>query len=263
MEAGTIDTAINMLTSYFLTHVPGLTPWEAVGFYALSFFTSGMTAAAGIGGGLVLLAAMTTVYAPGVLIPVHAVIQVGSNGGRAIMMRRDILFLHIPAFTLGSMIGGFAGAQIFAELPVSLLRALLALFILYAAWAPMPRFLRPSKRMFFGLGTITSFLGIFVGGTGPMLAPVIAAASPTRHGIVATHAAMMTLHHITRIAAFGLIGFAFGPYLGFIIGMIVTGLIGTMVGRQFLNRLPEKTFRVVFKTILTVLAVRLLYSAVI
>lgn len=256
MEGGAIETVLD-----YFAEAPGLTGWETIAFYALSVFTSAMTAGAGIGGGVVLLAAFTMVYTPAIVIPVHAVIQLGSNGGRAILMYRDVLFLYLPMFVLGSAIGGFAGAQVFAELPVALLRALLAVFILYAAWGPQIRALAPSKPVFLGLGVLTSFAGVFVGGTGPMIAPFIAAASPARHGVVATHAAMMTLHHLTRIGAFGIIGFAFGPYMGFIIGMIATGFVGTLVGRHFLNKIPERTFRIVFKTILTALALRLLYAA--
>lgn len=230
-------------------------------FYALSFVTSGMTAAAGIGGGLVLLAVMTTVYPPTVLLPVHAVIQLGSNGGRALVMLRDVLVEYLPAFLLGSIIGALAGAQIFAELPVTVLRTVLALFILYAAWAPALRALAPSRRTFFGVGAVASFLGMFVGGTGPMIAPSIAAASERRQSVVATHAAFMTFLHLIRIGAFGILGFAFAPYAGFVIGMIATGFAGTLVGRHFLNKLPERAFRIVFKTILTALALRLLWTA--
>ena len=69
--------------------MPELSPWQAVAFYVLSFFTSAMTAAAGIGGGVVLLAIMATVYPPAVLIPVHGMVQLGSNGGRALLMTGD------------------------------------------------------------------------------------------------------------------------------------------------------------------------------
>ena len=221
-----------------------------------------MTAAAGIGGGIVLLAVLTTAYPPFVLIPVHAVVQLGSNGGRALIMLRHVMWKYLPAFLAGALIGGWAGAEIFAELPVSLLRIILALFILYMVWGPQPKALAPSQRTFVGVGFATSFAGIFVGGTGPMIAPFLAAASPERHAVVATHAMYMTFVHIIRIGAFGFIGFAFAPYAGFLIGMVVTGFIGTVAGRYLLDRIPERAFRIAFKAILTVLALRLLYAAI-
>lgn len=241
--------------------VPDLAPWEAGGFYVLSFFTSAMTAAAGIGGGIVMLAALTTVYPPFVLIPVHAIVQLGSNGGRAAIMPRHVLWRYLPAFLAGAIVGGVAGAQIFAELPTSLLRIILALFILYTVWGPQPKALAPSNRTFVGVGFAASFAGIFVGGTGPLIASFIAAASKERLAVVATHAAFMVFVHIIRIAAFGLLGFAFAPYAGFVIGMIATGFLGTVAGRYFLDRIPERAFRIAFKTILTALALRLLYAA--
>lgn len=241
--------------------MPELSPWEAVAFYVLSFFTSAMTAAAGIGGGVVLLAIMAAVYPPGVLIPVHGMVQLGSNGGRALLMARHVMLGYMPAFLFGGLLGGLAGAQIFAELPVALLRTLLALFILYAAWGPAIRALAPSRRTFFGVGLLASFAGIFVGGTGPMIAPFIAAASADRREVVATHAAFMTFQHIIRVGAFIVIGFAFAPFAGFVIAMVATGFAGTVAGRYFLNRLPERAFRIVFKTVLTLLALRLLWTA--
>ena len=252
---------IDFIIDFFAT-VPDLAAWEAVGFYVLSFFTSAMTAAAGIGGGIVLLAALTTVYPPFVLIPVHAVVQLGSNGGRALIMLRHVMWRYLTAFLAGAAVGGVVGAQIFAELPTSLLRIILGLFILYMVWGPQPKALAPSHRTFAGVGFATSFAGIFVGGTGPMIAPFIAAATPERRTVVATHAMLMTFVHIIRIAAFGVLGFAFAPYAGFVIGMIVTGFLGTVAGRYLLDRIPERAFRVAFKTILTILALRLLYAAV-
>ena len=41
----------------------------------------------------------------------------------------------------------------------------------------------------------------------------------------------MTLQHCLKVIAFGLLGFAFGPYLFIIAAMIVSGFIGTLIGK--------------------------------
>jgi len=43
--------------------------------------------------------------------------------------------------------------------------------------------------------------------------------------------------------------------------MIGVGFLGTMTGRRVLGRLPEKVFALVFRGVITVLALRLLYLA--
>ncbi len=50
-----------------------------------SFVGSFITAAFGIGGGALLLAIMATLMPPAALIPVHGVVQAGSNAGRVAM----------------------------------------------------------------------------------------------------------------------------------------------------------------------------------
>ena len=44
--------------------------------------------------------------------------------------------------------------------------------------------------------------------------------------------------------------------------MLVCGFFGNMAGRRVLSRLPEASFRLVFRVVLSLLALRLLYGAV-
>ena len=64
-----------------------------------------------------------------------------------------------------------------------------------------------------------------------------------------------------KIFVFGLLGFAFGPYLPLLCSLIVCGYAGTWCGKHVLVHIPEKFFRTGLKIILTLLAFRLLYDA--
>jgi len=68
---------------------PELSMLSATGLVALSFFTSMLTATIGIGGGLLILTVMVSFLPPFVVLPVHGVIQLGSNGGRMALMKSD------------------------------------------------------------------------------------------------------------------------------------------------------------------------------
>ena len=133
--------------------------------------------------------------------------------------------------------------------------------MLYATWAPKFQASAPGRRTFFGVGAAGTFATMFVGATGPLIAPFVAAACEERQQVVATHAMLMTIQHGLKVLAFGVLGFAFGPYVPLLAGLLAFGFAGTWAGRLVLNRLPERVFRIGLKAILTLLALRLLYGA--
>ena len=234
------------------------------GFSALcgiSFVGSFIAASLGLGGGLLVLAAMTLFLPPTVLIPIHAVVQIGSNGFRAFLMRRDILYSVIPAFVIGTLIGSWLGGLTIFALETWVLQAVLGVFVLYATWAPKFKSSNPGPAKFFGCGVFGGFATMFVGGTGPLVAPFVNAACKERQQVVSTHASLMTFQHLFKVILFGVLGFAFGPYIPLLVGLVGFGVCGTIVGKKVLDKLPEKVFRIALQTILTLLAIRLLYAA--
>ena len=248
----------------FISLLTDGTTLNFAGFSALcgiSFVGSFIAAGLGLGGGLLVLATMTLFLPPTVLIPVHAVVQIGSNGFRAFLMRRQILYSVIPAFLVGTLLGSWLGGLTIFALEVWLLQSILGVFVLYATWAPKFRSSNPGPMKFFGCGVFGGFATMFVGGTGPLVAPFVNAACKERQQVVATHASLMTFQHLFKVIFFGVLGFAFGPYIPLMVGLIGFGICGTIIGRRVLDRLPERTFRIALQTILTLLAARLLYAA--
>lgn len=239
---------------------PELSLWGFLGFTTLSFFTSAFGVAAGLGGGVMLIAVMANVFPPAVLIPVHGVIQFGTNVSRSILMRRDVAWQLFPAFALGALAGGFLGGQLVVALPKALLQIILGAFVLYVCWAPKP----PTGKAYSGLkfflfGCAGALLSMFVGATGTILAPFVRAACRDRHEYVATHAVLMTVVHGLKGVVFGILGFAFHEYLPLMAAMIGTAVLGNLFGRSVLRRLPEKVFTRIFQVVLTILSLRLLY----
>ena len=111
------------------------------------------------------------------------------------------------------------------------------------------------------MGAIASFLTMFFGATGPFVAAILAARLPDRQAFVGTHAVCMTAQHGLKVVVFGLLGFAFAPWLPLIVAMAATGFVGTVAGTRLLHLLPEQVFRKVLKAVLTLLALNLLLSA--
>ena len=241
---------------------PELSMLSAAGLVVLSFITSMLTAAVGIGGGLLMLTVMVSFLPPIIVLPVHGVIQLGSNGGRLAVMRQHVDWRIWGFFAIGSILGVILAGQVFINLSLEVLRALLGLFVLYAVWTPK---LRPSNIALKGytlVGIGTTFITMFVGATGPLVSSFLSPEKLGRERVVATLAACMTAQHGLKGIAFGVLGFYFQPWIPVIVIMIATGFLGTLLGRRILKKLPERLFSRLFRIVLTVLAGRLLYLAI-
>ena len=244
-----------------LASAPGISILSFIALCLVSFLTSAVSAAFGLGGGAALVAVMASLMPPLAIIPVHAVVQVGSNFFRAVLMRRNILFTWMPPFVVGTIIGAAIGGQIVFALPKYLLQGLIGVFVLYAVWGPKIKAIDPTRNRFATIGALASFATMFAGATGPLIAPFIKASTNNRMMTVATHAAFMSWQHGVKILAFGMLGFAFAPYLPLMTIMIFFGVVGTWSGGFILNWMDERIFRRGFNLVLTILAIRLLIEA--
>lgn len=232
--------------------------WTVAGLVVCaSFFTSLLTAAFGIGGGAVLLGVLASLLPPVVLIPVHGLVQLGSNVGRAALMFRHRDPSVLLPFTLGSVVGVAFGGSVVVQLPPAVIQVGVGLFILWTVLAKPPAFLRGSAAI---AGGFSSFLTMFFGGTGPFVAAYVKTMNLPRMSHIATHALLMSVQHLLKTVAFGFLGFAFGPWLPLIVAMILSGLLGTMAGERVLARIDERKFRLILNGMLAFLAARLIWE---
>lgn len=213
-----------------------------------------MAAAFGIGGGVSLLAIMAAIVPVSALIPVHGLVQLGSNAGRTWRTRGFLQSNLLIPFLIGAILGAVLGGLIVVELPEKLLKIALGVFILFVIWVKLPKTLSASKSVLSIGGFVTSVLTMFLGATGPFVVAMMANALDERKAVVANSAAMMTMQHGLKVIVFGLLGFAFGDWLALIIAMIATGYLGTITGVWMLGQINEELFRKIFKVGVTVLA---------
>lgn len=243
--------------------LPGaLSPGFATFLIVASFFTSALTAAVGIGGGVTLLAIMAYAIPVSALIPVHGVVQLGSNAGRFFIQRAHVAWRMLGAFAAGGIVGALVGVNILVDLPERVLTLMLGSFILLVTWVPLSKFGKLSMTGFGLAGLFTTFLSVFVGATAPLNAAFFSRTFESRLSVVATLSAVMTVQHALKIAAFAVAGFAFAEWVPLIATMIVTGFAGTIAGTRILRGLPEARFRVIMKGLLTVLALDLVRRSI-
>ncbi|MFL2783101.1 MAG: sulfite exporter TauE/SafE family protein [Rhodospirillales bacterium] len=246
----------------YLATGSGIELWEVVALCIVSFLGSFITAAFGLGGGTLNLATMALIFSPAILIPIHGVVQLGSNFGRAILMHKSVNIEIIPLFILGTIIGALVGGNLVVELPTHALQMVLAVFILYSVWAPDFLANRLSKISFLTVGVFGAIITMFVGATGPVITPFVIATSKGRKQVVGTHAALMSIQHTFKILVFGFIGFSFIQYIPIILVLTILGLLGTFAGKQTLNWISEGIFSVLLRVILTVMALKLAVGSI-
>lgn len=223
--------------------------------------TSAVTAAVGIGGGVLLLGLMAVVLPPAAIIPVHGVVQLGSNAGRAMMTLRHINLVTIGWFVPGVILGAWLGSLFLVDLPLPLIQLCIAGFILLLCWGPAIPSVATGAAGTLVAATLTSFISLFVGATGPLVAAFIKQQQEQRLPTVATFAAAMALQHAPKAIVYGAAGFVFSEWLGLIAAMIAAGALGTWVGLHLLRRGSDQRFALVFNLMLTLLAARLVWQA--
>ncbi|MDO6681901.1 MULTISPECIES: sulfite exporter TauE/SafE family protein [unclassified Oceanobacter] len=232
----------------------------AIILIAVAGFTSLMTAAVGIGGGLLLLAVMASLVPVNALIPVHGLVQLGSNGNRMVMTWRHIDWAMLRYFSIGALLGAGLASVVVVQLPLYLIQFAVAGFILFLVWGNKPgkRQLSSTGRVF--AGALTTFLTMFVGATGPLVAGFVHRNNYSKLQLTSTFATCMTLQHSFKAVVFGTIGFAFWEWLPLVLLMVLSGTMGTWLGLKLLNRIPGRWFKQTFRIVVTLLALRLLWQ---
>lgn len=244
------------MTSLLDLFSAGFEPATFAGLIAASFGGSFIAASLGVGGGALLLAIMATLMPPAALIPVHGVIQLGSNALRGAVLRAHVYWRPVLAFGAGSAIGAAIGGSVAISLEPALIQIGVGAFVIWSVLARPPLWL---SRYGAVTGVISSFLTMFFGATGVFVANFVKSLKLPRQSHVATHAVLMTLQHSMKIVVFGLLGFAYGPWIGFMIAMIAAGFLGTLAGKAVLERVSDMHFRRIFDVVLVLISLRLIW----
>ncbi len=241
---------------------PDLALAEALLLIVTAGFTSMITAAMGIGGGLLLLAVMGQIVPLNALIPVHGLVQLGSNANRALMMRKHIDWRMAGLFAAGAIPGAILASMVVIQLPLVTIQLCIGLFILWLVWGPKLSKHELSKASFMLMGGLTTVLTVFVGATGPMVGAFIHRNSFDRFRTVGTFATCLSVQHMLKAAVFSFIGFSFIDWLGLSLLMVASGALGTWIGLNLLKKIPPERFSLIFKTLVTLLALRLIWLSV-
>jgi uncharacterized membrane protein YfcA len=242
-------------------------PGELATIAAIVFVTAILSGVLGMAGGIALLGVLLIYLPPLVAIPLHGVIQLVSNGSRVVVQRRHARFDWIAWYALPLIPAGLLGLEVAQRLPERLVEGAIGAVVLLATWLPSrrgaasPHARRPRVR-FFALGAVTGFLNMVLGAIGPMLDPFFLGLGLSRQALVGTKAACQTIGHAAKVGLFGLTGFAFAEYAPLLALGSLCAVAGTFVGSRLLDKLSEQGFLWLYRSVLTALALRLVWKAI-
>ena len=224
-----------------------------------SFFAALCSAAFSAGGAMIVLAVTTTVLPVSAIVPIHSTLLIGSTATRKILFWKYIDWSLAGPFLVGSAVGAFIGARIYIELPETLIATAISTgnadFDL-VAWDQLET---ESAAPWVIVGFLHSLLSTLFA-YGAVLHAVILHTSLDRRQIVGTMAGCLFGMSAFKIAGYVVVGFDYSPYLNVIAASVAVAFIGTWLGRKIVDRISESVFRTVYRSLVTVTALRLLYT---
>jgi len=229
------------------------------------FVTATISGILGMAGGVTLLGVMTALLPAPVVVPLHGVVQLASNWTRTWAFRKYVRWPIFFAFMVPAVAGVAIAASIWVDLQLTWFKAWIGAFILaFLVWRKYkPKLRHPPTWSYAVLGLAAGLLAIFVGATGPFLAPFFLRDDFENEEVIATKAICQTWLHLLKIPAFLALSFDYTPYATLLVGLVVAVIGGTYFGKHLLSKISKDRFVFWFQLVLGALAVYLIVSTVV
>jgi uncharacterized membrane protein YfcA len=244
--------------------LPDMNPltWAILGVAAL--VTATISGFLGMGGGMVLLAIMTLLMPAHMVVPIHGVVQLASNGTRTFIFLPHVRWRVFVVYVVPATVGLIAATFVWSGDKMFWFKPAIGLFILgfliYRRYSPKLR--NPALWIYAPLGLVVGFLSIFVGATGPFLAPFFLRDDFQKENVIATKAACQMWLHLAKIPAFLVLEFNYAQHWLLLAGLVAAVIVGTYVGKRLLGKMSERFFSILFQGVLAVIAIVLIVNGV-
>jgi uncharacterized membrane protein YfcA len=233
-----------------------MTMFMAAGLSALMICTALLSGVFGMAGGLILIGVLLMILPLPAAMVLHAVTQMASNGWRAVLWWRHIVW-KIMAFSVAGNLVAVGLWSITLYVPdkaVALVMLGLSPFIVRAIPDRiLPRTFGPAQVA--GTGLASMMLMLITGVTGPLLDTMFLRSPLERKQIIATKAACQLFSHSFKLVYFGALIDQTGHVEPWLLAIaVLSSMIGTSMGKFLLERLSDRQFRVWSNRLITVLA---------
>ncbi|MGY6628658.1 MAG: TSUP family transporter [Oceanicaulis sp.] len=218
------------------------------------FFTAILSAMLGMAGGLVLMGVLALVLPVPAAMVTHGAVQSVSNGWRAVLLRRFILWRTLGFYLAGSALAGLGLLAVQFALDRAWLLIALGC-VPFLVWLPAGRWSLDAARPAHGVaaGCLVTGLNVIAGVSGPLLDVFFQNTGADRRAIVATKAATQVAAHGVKIAYY--VGPAMAVSESGLVWLIALALplsiAGTTLGARVLAHMSEADFRRWTKRVVT------------
>lgn len=223
-----------------------------------------LSAATGLGGGVVFFLVTLQFFPLSATIPIHGFVQMWANLFRIYLLRKHLVWGMCVPFFAGAILGVVGVYQLLDRLSNPLIAQILILaIVLYSVFKPSK--LPEIKIPLWGFGVLgfaTGFLGIIIGAVDPILAPFFIREDLKKEVVVANKSFMQATIHLAKLPVFLRLGFDYEPYAPLLILLVLGSAAGTVVGVRVLDRLNRRVFLLAFKTLLLLVALRMAYTII-
>lgn len=210
----------------------------------------------GMGGGLLLLAALPGILPANAIIPVHGAVQLSSNLSRWLFGFKNTCMSPLAYFFVGSIAGTLIGARLLSHLDISIIPVTTSLFILFILWTPLSSMLKKLPGRYLTLGAVQTSLSLYVGATGPLSTTILFKEGYRSDQVIVTNAAINTVVNIAKIIVFTSLGFVFSEYLPHIVVTSLCAVIGSYLGTFFRNKINDNAMRKILKILISILCLK-------
>ena len=200
----------------------------------------------GMAGGMILMGVLLALLPLPAAMTLHGVLQMASNGWRALLLRRQIDWRITTGYATGALVALalFVGARLLVDKATALLLLGLTPFVALA----LPRRLQLNverRGHSFACGLVCVVLSLTAGVSGPVLDVFFVRSAMSRHAVVATKAVTQSLSHALKIAYFGgvLATGDTGVAPAFTAALVLLAFAGTTLSRRVLERISDTSFR--------------------
>jgi uncharacterized membrane protein YfcA len=224
-----------------------MTPALVLATLALSTLaTSFISGILGMAGGMILMGVLLALLPLPAAMLLHGVVQMASNGWRALLLWRQIDWRVTAGYASGALVALalFVGARLVVDKATALL--LLGLTPFAALALPQRLQLNVERRGHaLACGLVCVSLSLTAGLSGPVLDAFFVRSMMNRHTVVATKAVTQSLSHALKIAYFGgvLAAGNAGVAPGLAAALVLLAFAGTSLSRRVLERISDTSFR--------------------
>lgn len=237
--------------------------WLTAAIALAGFATATLSGVAGLGGGTILIGVLYALgLEPTVAVPLFAAVQVVSNASRTVAYVKHVEWHASGWFLLACVPATFLVMPLVERANVDVVRLTLAALIL---WSLRPArddgALWPPRVSFLVAGLLNGAPGMFVGATGLFVGRLFLRPEWRKETVIGTLALTQTLGHLLRVIAYGVVGFTVLSRLDLLLPLVIAVILGTAAGKALNQHVSEAAFRKLFKGILVVLSLKLIWDA--